>query len=479
MQQYRDWHIRDFTGGINNFYDSHLIEDNAAILSENFISLQIGRLKKRRGQARLNASSLGASPILGLHGYYKESGSRYLLCAHNGSIYRWDTGTSAWVSIQGSLNATAPYNFETCVNYCVGFNGINTPFKWDGTTYSALANAPTDGMYPLLYKEKLFVRPKSKPSQLWWSNSFYPEQWPAINYWAFGEGDGDEITCFKPLLGELVVFKKRSIHTLRGTSLDDFRSECLEYEHGCVGPRACALVEQYLYYVNESGIYRFNGINAKCLTDDKIPQLFESGLNKSLLSGAVVTEWHGLVLIALPSSGATYNDILLVYVPDLKAFWVWKGINPSCFLKYDSGSSITLYAGDAAAGYVNQQDTGTDDFGSAISAVWRSKHFDKGSDERLARAKRVYISDSPDSVGDVTPKISLDMGAYTAITAKKNDNLVRYYKIPVTSGEPAVKFNKKWRFISAELSHNALGACEVRGILIPFKAKAKPKGRNA
>jgi hypothetical protein len=468
---YQDWHIQDFSGGLIDAVDRHLIPDNASYDCQNFICETIGRLRKRRGQSRLNGTSLGASAIQGLYSYYKESGARHLICAHNGIIYRWDTTSSTWVSVQSGLSTSAQMFFESCANYMVAFNGVSTPVKWDGTTASVLANAPTDGQYPTLHKEKLFVAPSGSPSQVWWSTSFYPEQWPSVNYWSFNEGDGDSITCLKPYMGELIIFKRRSIHTLRGSSVDDFRSDTLERQVGAVGHRACALAGIYLYFVGDEGIYRFNGMTATNISNIKIPRYWEDSINHATIDKAAVAYWNGLLWFALPGTGSTYNNVLIIYDPTTESFWPMSGINAQCFQQHSpTNSGAILYSGDAVAGYVNQQDTGDNDFTSTIvSAYYRTKTFEKGSPERQAKAKKIFVTDSIGSVADATLKVSLDNGSFATVTNKADDGKVRYLRMSST----------KWRYISFELSHSMLGPCEVRGILTQYKPKRKPKVRNS
>ena len=465
----KEFIIKDFSEGLIDKIDDNLLPENAAKDVQNWIGRYVGSLTKRNGQVRLNSTPLGG-PISGLYPYYVGSTRRIIVSA-NGVVAYW-TG-SAFVDLKTALNTTAPYFFETCINYMVAFNGVDAPWKWDGTTVSALANAPTDGQFPVLHKEKLFVVPKSTPSTLKWSDSFAPETWQGVNYWDVKKGDGDSITNLKKFLGELVIFKRRSIHSLRGTSLDDFRLDENVTQIGCVGPNAATLSTLYVYFVSDEGLMAYNGLKVINISQDRIPKLW-ANINKQYIDKAAVGIWGKFIWFALPEGSSTYNNMVILYDPPADGaaggkFWSLRGINASCFMRYSDGTQELFYAGDSNAGYVNQQDVGSDDFGSVINAYWVGKVFDMGSPERDKRAKRVFVKDSPTTTNVVDLQISMDYGAFSSLNLRGTDRYVREFRFSSA--------NTRWRYLAPKLIHNALGPCEVRGILMPYKARTRPKVR--
>lgn len=461
-----EWPLRDFTQGYVDTIEDHLLPDNASPDCVNVIAREIGSLKKRAGQVRLNSLALGG-PVQGLYAYYRESPDlRRVVAVAGGVAHYWDEGSNSFIQLKGGLDNTALVCFATCVNYMVSANGVNAPWKWDGTAVSNLANAPTDGQLPLLYKEKLFMVPKSEPSTVVWSESFQPEQWPAGYYWDIAKGDGDVITCLREHLGQLVIFKRRSLHTLTGTSLDDFRYELCDSVYGCAGPFAAVSVGPRLYFVSDQGFSVWNGMQVTCLSDGKIPSLWDR-VNKEHLHKAAVCYWDGLIWIALPEKPSSYNNLVIVYDPSVEGgrFWVWRGIQASCFQPFDTGTGLVLYAGDAYGGYVNQLDTGTDDFGNPILAYWTTKTFDIGSPERRKKFRRVFVADSP-GAANASLEASLDYGAYRGLSLEAGTALVRRYAFgPGSYG----------RYLSLRLTHDALGGFEVRGLTVEYKLRREPR----
>lgn len=489
--RYVDWEIRDFSEGLIDKIDDNLLPENAAQDCRNFISRTIGSLKKRPGQTRLNSSAELGGPVLGLYAYYYDTpvATRRLVAASNGVVAWWNPDTLAWVNLKTGQSITQSPMLETCVNYMVCFDGVDQPWKWNGSIVSNLENAPVDGRFPVLHKEKLFVVPVTEPSTLRWSDSFQPESWPGVNYWDVAKGDGDEITCLRKHLGELVIFKRRSLHTLRGTNLDDFRLEELDSRLGCVGPFAAAAMGPHIYFVSNEGLCVFNGMRAINISSERIPKLW-ARINKKYLHKAAVGVWDGLVWFALPEGQSTRNNLVLVFAPSAEGvlggkFWPWSEIDASCFQAFDDGAQQVFYSGDSRTGFVNQQAVGTADFGLPIHAYWTGKSFDQGSPEREKKARRVFVQLSPNTHSDVELQISLDYGVFdplslviimvpaiavsSSLTLHAANPLLKEYRFDVRG---------MWRYITPKLIHNSTDECEVRGIMVPYKMKNKPRIRG-
>ena len=470
---YVPWTIKNFSGGLISMLGDTLIPDNASPDCQNVISRIVGTLLKRPGQARLTSTALGGA-IRGLHAYYYgATPTRRIVAAANGVVSHWN-GTE-WTSLKTGLNTAADVLFEDCVNYMVSFNGVDAPWKWDGTTVSALANAPAKGRFCVLHKEKLFTVDADTPSTLVWSDSFAPETWTAKNYWDVKKGDGDEITNLTKFIGEQVIFKRRSIHSLRGTSLDDFRLDEMETRVGCVGKRAAVADGMRVYFVADDGFYEFNGMKATNLSKASVPKFWDT-VNKQYIHKAAVKAWGGLIWVALPTGASTYNNAVLIYDPPNAitgkpgSFWPWTGINASCFIDYNSGTDVKLYAGDANAGYVNQQDTGTDDFGEATDAYWIGKTYDGGDAGYRKKTKKVLLEDSPDTTNVMTLSLSLDYGTFKHPPYYGKEGYMREFRLDIEEN--------RWRYLQYKIAHKKTGACEIRGVTIPIKQYPGMKVRD-
>ena len=451
---WQEFEVRDFSEGLIDKVDDDLLPENAAADVQNFIGTKIGSLKKRAGQKRLNNPELGGF-IQGLYAYYYGN-QRRLVAVANGTAYYWDG--FVFSSIKSGLDASAMTQFTTTANYMVAFNGTDPPWKWDGQTVSFLNNAPPKGRFAVFHKAKLFTVDADAPSTLRWSDSFQPEKWESVNYWEIKSGDGDEITCLKRYLDSLVIFKRNSLHVLSGTSMDDFRLEELDEKTGCSGPNAAAIDGTRLYFVSDTGLCMWNGMQIKNLSNERIPHLWER-VNKQHLHRAAVTTWKGLIWFALPEGESTYNNLVIVYDPNGGRFWVWRGINASCFEVFNDGVRRKLLAGDSIAGFVNEQDVGTDDFGQPIEAYWEGKTLAIGAADRKNLFAWAHLQDMP-GANDVELKVSLDYGEFQSLVPGEADEFVRRYEFYT---------EYEGRYLKYRLSHNSLGGCEVRGLKIYFK----------
>jgi hypothetical protein len=470
---YVPWEIRDFSEGMVDRVDDTKLPENAAKDCRNWISRYIGRMEKRRGQKRLNSGSPLPGSVMGIHAYYEDQ-NRHLVVASGGGIYVWNHDSKTFNAIKTGWVASQPVCFETCANYMVAFNGVNTPVKWDGITASDLLNAPIKGQFPTLYKEKLFVVPKDHPSELWWSESFQPEEWPPDYYWRVKDGDGDVITCLRHLYDDLIVFKGRSIHIFRGNGIDDFSLYELEPNIGCAGPRAATAYLNKMYFVSEEGLFEFNGVKAVNISDERIPRLWTK-INTQALKNAAAAAWDGWIWFALPYGESTVNNLVILFNPITRSFWPMDGINASCFQIFNDGTTLNLYSGDTSAGYVIQQDVGTEDFEgdtdeTPVSAYWEGRGYDQGYPEHEKTAKRVYVEDAPDTESPAVVELSANYGEFSPLAYRRSNGLIRVYKVP--------KELRKWNYITPKISHSEAGPCEIRGLMVRHKIKGKPKIRE-
>jgi len=478
-RRYRHWNIRDFTAGYMDGIEENLMSENASKNCNGVISRYIGSLESRRGQKVVNGTDLPGF-IQGLYTYYyKDNGvpEKKLMVAQNGRIGYWDFGQEQFQEIEDGYNTSAPMLFETTVNYLVGMNGIEAPWKWDGDSFSALDNAPSKAKFPVLHTEKLFCVDSDEPSTLRWSDNFQPEQWPEVFYWDIRRGDGDEITCLKQFIGELIIFKRRSTHTLKGISLDDMQLQELDSMMGAVGPRAVAQYKNQLFVVSDQGIQRFNGIKFDNISSLLIPRLWER-VNKEYLHTAAVGVWDELMWFALPLDGATTNNTVLIY--DLSqseqgAWWPWEGMNISCFTTYPHDDFLYFYTGHSSEGKIVRQYEGNKDIGfaaepQAVNAYWESKYFDFDAAGTEKKTKRAFVETLPgEGTDNPLLRASQDYQDYEDLTLERKDDMIQQYRF----------INRdRWRYLSIRFEEIEPGGFVVRGILVPFKPKPKPKVRG-
>ncbi len=460
--KYPEWPIIDFSGGLNNKVEDNLIKDNQCADASNVICRTIGQMESRPGQAKLNSVDLGGA-IQGLYPYYY-SGNRKLICVSNGIAYYWDPGTIAWVSFKTGLNTTSKFAFETAINYMVAMDGVGVPWKYDGTAASNLLNAPALGKCPVWWREKLFCIADSDTVQ--YSYEQQPENWPAVNNKKFTPGDGDSIVLITPYGNgrELLVCKKQKIFHLTGYTIDDFDQTCVEPNFGVAGLFAGIVVEPYFYYACENGVMQWTGLRSVNLTENSIPKTWAT-VNKSALANIVISynEPYNHLEVHVPTGASTTPNKTLIYDLNLKSWWPFDGIYPSCMTQYNDGTNIKTYIGHATLGFVIERNTGFDDYGTAITGYWQGKNFDANDQSLEKKIKKAFVHDI-NGGNDMTYQYRVNDGTFVSPTAQTDRNGERKFRISAKCR----RFQPKLTFSSSTVKSTCSG---MKTIFDPGRSK--------
>lgn len=482
------WTTKDFSYGLVDSIEDNLLPESAAQDCRNFFCDKIGKLSVRKGQARLNSSVLAGGAPSGLYSYYDAAGARKIVTVSGDSLYAWSPETGFQL-IKSGLTVGAKMMFETCptddgLTTLVGFNGVDNPIKWLGSGSALdLEGFPFPAMpserfqYPVYHKDQLFIRCATNSSWVYFSAITDAQSYPADQVIQVKPGDGDEVSAMVPFIGQLTIFKKRSIHSLTGDDIDNFRLDEINGRVGCVGPRAACVEGSKLYFISDEGLFEFNGMTAKNISDAAIPGLW-SRINKAYLSNAVAFPWKGKIWFSVPYGNSTVNNMIIVCNPvgELDTFWPMTGINASVLEVFNDGTSVKLYSADSLTGHINQQDVGTDDFGQDITAYWTCKSFDVGVPDKEKKAKKIFMEGLYGLTDQMSMEIQLNYGAanngeFIALTDKKFDGIMTEFAFPTS-------LRTKWRYFTPKFYYSGKNGCDVRGLSLPYKVKAKSRVRQ-
>lgn len=142
--------VTTFLGGLNTFQDETVIKDGELTEAKNII-LSVDGIEPRPGTSNYGSSS--GSKVLGLYGYYKSDGTRQFLRFADGAndkLQKYVSGTPTDIG-STTFDDEAQMNFVQARDLIFGFNGIDSLWKYDGTTittYSALATPTGLGITP-------------------------------------------------------------------------------------------------------------------------------------------------------------------------------------------------------------------------------------------------------------------------------------------------------------------------------------------
>lgn len=395
------WLLNQFGGGLN---EKPLMNSAYTPDCRNVIARVADLLEKRKGQKRLNVTAL-PGPITGAGAFYYGP-TRLLIVTSGGAAYQYNWQTSEFTLIKDGISQ-GPVQFVMGVNFLIAFDGETQPWRFDGLTITDVPEAPQDGWLVELYREKFFTVRKGDPSTLIFSESFRPDSWPIENFWAIGDGDGDEIRAVKHYKAQdhLVIFKENTVWALRGTNMDDMELSGPMAEPGCVGPNAVVEDGGYLYYIARDGIYRYNGYRSEAITRNRIPNLWKR-ISEEHLANACAGKYDGLIWFSLPLDD-DHNNLVLVFDTTTGAIWPWDGINASVFLHFiNEDDKSHFLSGSSVDGYMVEQDTGTEDFGKPIAAYYRFAATSGPEPNRRKKLLKLIINADPES-GAFEPVMAL------------------------------------------------------------------------
>ncbi len=137
--QEKIYEIRSWDRGQVSHKNVYSLDDNeSAECFNSRINRTYGTFSKR--DTMLLLLDGGSASINGLHRYYKADATQHTIFATSTGLYYNASGTAT--ALRTGLSDGAFWQFATYQDVAIGWNGVNQPLKWDGST-SVTAN--TDG----------------------------------------------------------------------------------------------------------------------------------------------------------------------------------------------------------------------------------------------------------------------------------------------------------------------------------------------
>src|SRR3990167_3575374 len=346
----------NFNGGLNSTSGPLSVANNESSDLQNIDFNLFGSILKRKGYTALNTTAITNTPNSdGLWWYEFVSSGAYasfIINVADGKLWKQDNLDGTWDDITGSLTITADNfcDFENFLNEVYITNNTDVPFKWPGTGNGAAMTVPsglTKAKNVVQYNNHLFL--------------------------------GNVVVS-----DSLVIFKERAIYNVSFTGDNDipFLLKKSNSPVGCVAPFSIQEVENGLVFLSADGFYYYDGNNSYKISTNIQTTL--SGYNTVRFNQAVSIRQKGKnrYFCALPSSGQTNNDVIVVWDWVLNAFSIYTGFaTASMAIVWVSGLEERPYFGDYS-GFVYRMDTGTDDYilnvQTAIDAYYYTnwKHYD-------------------------------------------------------------------------------------------------------
>lgn len=216
--------------------------------------------------------------VKGATRFYPTSGAKRTIFAHGADIYEVDDQDGSASSIKSGLSpAATDYYFAQADDKLFIVNGVDVPQKWDGTTMSDLGGNPGVSKLIAHHKNRLFLVPTNDPNRINFSDidtnlADYETYESTAFVYVPSPRTADPITALIPFQDSLIIFTKETKYVLSGSSLATFTLRQATGKKGAVSTRSVKADENYIYFVADDGIYRFNGAEDELISDRITPE---------------------------------------------------------------------------------------------------------------------------------------------------------------------------------------------------------------
>ncbi len=365
--------ISDFRQGANTEDKAHEISPLHSPDLQNVDLSSKGSVKTRDGKAQLNTVEITSAT--GIFGAFY--GRSLHLVAALTDVYKLVTTT--YTSIKGSLTSNSPTYFADWNAYTYGANGVEAPWKYDGTNApSAITTPPTAWSTTkpnqFCYHENRMWAITFSTSKLDWSNLDTGDVWTGVDdagYHLFAVSDGFTGTGIVSQKGGIVFFKQNSIHKVLGKTTVSFSFKCLYPDVGSIAPRSIVNINNRIFFLSKYGgdnvVFVLDDTGGLTLMSNNITPTLNTMTSGSESLAAAGT-YKNKYILSFPISGG-WKTVNLNYV---QGSWeIDSGNSARCY--YSQGAN--LYGGSTTGGYVYQIGTGTADDTAAITSYVWSKNY--------------------------------------------------------------------------------------------------------
>lgn len=312
--------------------------------------------------------------------YTPSSGTNVTVEAHGTALYSVNDITGATTVIQSGLSASATdYYFDQADDKLFFTNGYDAPKFWNGTTVTALTSYLSTGKFAAFHKNRFFTVDPTDPTKIKFSDLGDYEASQSTNFiYAPSPKSGDPITGLKVFQDNLVVFTRKTKYVLYGDDPGNFVLRQSSGKRGAVNQHVIQSDPNYIYYLSDDGVYRYNG-SADELMSDAIQTEIDSMNDKTKASAVVHNNYYRLYY---PSATSAVADSSILW-DTLNDFWL-----------RDSGTYIyrpftteddTLIEGSSLVGQLFYAEQQYSDMGKPIAFAYWTKYFGDGLHKILLR----------------------------------------------------------------------------------------------
>lgn len=203
--------------------------------------------------------------VQGIGQYSKLDGTETTVGFCGGQMFTFNWTSRVWTNVPlgggAALSTTAAIDTVNFANVLIVSDGVNTPFQWDGTTFTVLSNAPVWFGPPTVYYGRLFAVKASDHTTIDWSEANQPntgyEAGGFNNSWTLGQTQQDAIYRLVGTNAALYYWRQRSTGVITGAVTATFSSDGtkdgISETIGSTAPRSFVVYNQAIYFLSADG----------------------------------------------------------------------------------------------------------------------------------------------------------------------------------------------------------------------------------
>lgn len=327
--------------------------------------------------------------VLGQTRYYNTTQSPAQIFAFGTAVYSVNDSTGAVTTIKTGLSSNATYyQFVTVNNKLYYTNGVDVPQVWDGTTNAVVGGTPGVSSQIILHANRLFFLSATDPNHILFSDAGAYETFQAVSFlYIPSPNTADPVQAAISYQNNLVSFTRNRKFVLYGTDLASFVLREAPAKKGASSPFAIASDGNYVYFLSDDGVYRYNGGTDQLLSK-KVQPLLENMASKTDPKMGI---FDNKVYLYYRTGGVASKLDVLIYDTVYNTWLHDTNINIESSNNWISQSDTRTYiAGSSLMGVLYKGETGTSDLGKGIAFEYRTKYFSFGHPAAKHRLKRLY-----------------------------------------------------------------------------------------
>ena len=349
--------------------------------------------------------------------------------------------------IKGSVAATT-FNGGTAVSmYLTTFGGgstflvmefdhIDTDVGYDLTRN----NFTLSPQYLALVNNQLLTAGfSSLSSTVYYSEPGEPDNIQSDNFFELRSGEGESIVGMEVFQDSIVIFKKRRVFELSGLEPDSFQLRELTSEYGLLNDRAKVVFENELWFVDRSGIVKYDGANFEKMSEP-VDSILDT-MDKTQIYAVHVQKKRQIWFCS--------SSTCLVYSYEVKAWTIYDRLAidaqaGAAKVNYGATRSDVSYwqTGTSFHEMVRFGDSLATDLGLAITLIAQTRFHKRLEQTTQELWRRLYTNqDVPGSTQGLTMQLIGDYG--TSVYTTRNvtmDSFQKRIDFGVSSRSLSIKF---------------------------------------